>query len=147
MSNGLEIILQKWSFHQWLRKHWSQVGDSSKGLWFSRIYSFILNMEMCQTVALCGVDHTNSRAPSILVVYANSAPWCCEHGSPMRVPHSPPGSTLNPFHLMDWVSFSIFIPFLLLHSSGQCIHPSINSFNEYLWAPTVGGAPSQMLGI
>lgn len=134
MSNGLEIILQNQSF---------TTDDLSTDLQFETAQKVCGFLEWIYLFLMwhgpnCGRIRSRP-TPNILVVYANGAPWCCEQSSPVCALPRPSGSTRNPpSSVSGWISFSLFIPYLPLHSAGQCIHsPSFSSsFNEYLWAPT-----------
>lgn len=129
MSNSLEIIIQNQSF---------TTDDLSTDLQFEtaqKVCDFLDGIYLFLRWHGPNWGRIWSGPPSILVVYANGAPWCCKQRSPACVLHCPSGSTQNPASpVWGWISFSLFIPCLLLHCTGQYIHlhhSSLHSVNTY----------------
>lgn len=127
MNNGLEIILQNWSFTTVNLRNTDLKSEAAQKVcvFLELAYLFLTRYT---TLDGCGLGNANSRGPSIIVVCANGAPWCPEYCSSVWVPLLPGSLLVSLSYLSNCISFSLLIPCLLL----QCIHPSIHSFNKYL---------------
>ena len=97
MNNGLEIILQNWSFTTVNLRNTDLKSEAAQRVcvFLELAYLFLTRYT---TLAGCGLGKANSRGPSIVVVCANGAPWCSEYCSSVWVPLLLPGSLLvSPF--------------------------------------------------